>query len=101
MLATLLSHQKWEWIDLPPRPSLFSGHEERISLEDAVAILWGKSAAKTAESRDIHADFLKHWAVAGLNGVLLEAEAVQGKWYTSRQAVQRFQRKIKMKRKEQ
>jgi hypothetical protein len=100
MLATLLSHQKWEWTDLPPRSSLFSGDEDRISLEDAVSIFWGKSAAKDPQSRGIHADFRKYWAVLGMNGVLLEAETVQGKWYTSRQAVQRFQRKINMKRRE-
>jgi hypothetical protein len=100
MLATLLSHHKWEWTDLPPRPSLFSDDEDRISLEDAVSIFWGKSAAKDAESRGIHADLLKRWAIAGMNGVLLEAETVRGKWYTSRQAVQRFQRKLNTKRRE-
>ena len=98
MLVTLLTRQGYRWEDMPPRPNLFAGHEDRIPLEEAVRIFWGKSAAKDPESLSIHADFLRHWATTGLNGVLLEKELVAGKWYTSREAVRRFQEKLRMKR---
>ena len=96
MLARLLARQSCKWEDRPPRASLFANHEDRIPMEDAVSIFWGKSAAKDTESLDIHADFLRQWATVGINGVLLETEIIGGKWYTSRKAVQRFQQKIRI-----
>jgi hypothetical protein len=95
MLLTLLQRQGVEWRDRPS-PRLFSGDEQRILLEDAVRIVWGKAAAKDAESLGAHTEILKGWASHGLNGVVLETEVVGDKWFTSREAVKRFQEKLRM-----
>jgi len=95
MLLTLLQRQGVEWRDRPS-PRLFSDDEQRIPLEDAVRMVWSRSAAKDAESLGIHTEFLMGWASHGLNGVVLETEVVGDKWFTSREAVKRFQEKLKM-----
>ena len=77
-----------------PSPNLFGGGEERITLENAVSMVWSKSAAKDPESLSIHAGFLKNWATVGLNSAVLETDVVDGVWYTSAEAVERFQTKL-------
>jgi hypothetical protein len=58
MLLILLQKQRIDWIDRP-RSSLFAGDDHRIPLQDAVRMVWSKSAAKDAESLRIHTEFLK------------------------------------------
>jgi len=70
------------------RPIFFS------ALEEAVPMVWGKSAAKGPESLKIHTSFLKHWARVGINSAVLETDVVDGVWYTSKEAVERFQEKM-------
>ncbi len=69
---------------------LILGGEKLIGLEDAVALVWGKSAAADAESRRVHASILELFATQGLNGVILETRMKSKKWHTSREAVERF-----------
>ena len=69
---------------------LILGREELIPLEDAVALVWGKSAAKKPESRQAHTGILELFATKGLDGVILETTVKWKKWYTSREAVERF-----------
>lgn len=64
--------------------NLFRGAEDRIVLEEAVPMVWSKSAAKDPDSLRIHANFLKHWARVGINSAVLETDVVDGVWYTSR-----------------
>jgi hypothetical protein len=69
---------------------LVLGSEKLIRLEDAVSLVWGKSAAADAESRRVHAGILELFATEGLNGVILETRVKSKKWHTSREAVERF-----------
>jgi hypothetical protein len=69
---------------------LILGREELIPLEGAVALVWGKSAAKKPESRQAHTSILELFATRGLDGVILETTVKWKKWYTSREAVERF-----------
>jgi len=96
MLARLLNQNGCETVGASPRSRLFSGDESRIPLEDAVSTVCGKSAAKDPESLRIHTDFLKRWSTIGVNSVILETETVDDKWFTSREAVERFQRKLNL-----
>jgi hypothetical protein len=56
-----------------------------IRLEDAVTLVWGKSAAAESESRWAHASILELFATQGLNGVILETVEKWKKWHTSRE----------------
>lgn len=69
---------------------LILGGEKLIRLEEAVALVWGKSAAAKPEGRRAHAGILELFATQGLNGVILETIVKWKKWHTSREAVERF-----------
>lgn len=69
---------------------LILGKEPLIRLEDAVALVWGSSAARTPEGRHAHAGILELFATKGLNGVVLETTVKRKRWHTSREAVERF-----------
>jgi hypothetical protein len=69
---------------------LILGGEKLIHLEDAVALVWGKTAAAEPEDRRAHACILELFATQGLNGVILETIVKWKKWHTSREAVERF-----------
>jgi hypothetical protein len=64
--------------------------EKLICLEDAVTLVWGKSAAEKPESRRAHTGILEIFATSGLNGVVLETTLKRKKWHTSCEAVERF-----------
>ena len=69
---------------------LILGDEKVIRLEDAVALVWGKSVAAGPQSRRAYAGILELFATQGLNGVVLETIVKWKKWHTSREAVERF-----------
>jgi hypothetical protein len=69
---------------------LILGGEKLIRLEDAVGLVWGKTAAATPDSRRAHVGILELFATQGLNGVILETTVKWKKWHTSREAVERF-----------
>lgn len=94
LVCTLITHHGCARYSDPPSPKLFSRREVRITLEEAVPMVWGKSAAKDPESLRIHTSFLKHWARVGINAAVLETDVVDGVWYTSQEAVERFQEKM-------
>jgi len=94
LVCTLITHHSCAQHSDQPSPRLFSSQEDRITLEEAVPMVWGKSAAKNPESLKIHTSFLKHWARVGINSAVLETDVVDGVWYTSKQAVERFQEKM-------
>ena len=94
LVCTLIAHHKCAQHHIEQKPSLFSGNEKRIKLEAAVPMVWRRSSKDDVESVQIHAGFLLHWATAGLNSAVLEAEQIDGQWYTSKQAVERFTEKI-------
>lgn len=94
LVCTLITHHGCAQHSDQPSPRLFSSQEARITLEEAVPMVWGKSAAKDPASLQIHANFLKHWARVGINAAVLETDVVDGVWYTSQEAVERFQEKM-------
>lgn len=69
---------------------ILRGGEEKIPLSDAVELVWGRSAAQTPESVENHTGILRLFATKGVNGAVLETEFSRGRWFTSREAVQRF-----------
>lgn len=69
-------------------------HEKPITLEEAAKLFWGKSVAKNPESLRVHAEILQSWTTKGLGGRVLEANVRKGRWYTSREAVERFEQQL-------
>ena len=94
LVCTLIAHHGCATHRVGLHPNLFRGAKDRIPLESAVPMVWGKSAAKDPESLAIHTGFLKHWATDGLNSAVLEADVIDGVWYTSVDAVRRFKEKV-------
>ena len=94
LVCTLITHHGCAQHRMMPSPNLFGGTEDRITLESAVPMIWSKSAAKDPESLSIHVGFLKNWATVGLNSAALETDVIEGVWYTSVEAVERFQMKV-------
>lgn len=94
LVCTLIAHHKCAPHLINSKPNLFSENEERITLESAVPMVWRKSSKDDSEGLRIHAGFLLHWSTVGLNSAVLEVEQIDGEWYTSKEAVERFKEKI-------
>lgn len=92
MLACVLGSYNFSSIERPAAKLHQSG-EVLIALEEAIPIVWSKSAAKSAESRKNHASILDSWAMEGLVGVILETSVINGTRFTSREAAHRFKEK--------
>lgn len=97
LFACACCRRVWPLLDQSPfreavarEGPLILGGEKLIRLEEAVALVWGKSAAAKPESRRAHAGILELFATQGLNGVILETTMKLKKWHTSREAVERF-----------
>jgi hypothetical protein len=43
----------------------------------------------------IHAEILQSWATKGLGGRVLEATVHKDRWYTSREAIERFDQRVR------
>jgi hypothetical protein len=89
LVVELMHHQGLERAGARGGGILLS-KEERIPLSDGVAMIWGRAAAKTTQGLATHTSILKLWATKGMNGVVLETEARGERWFTTREAVQRF-----------
>lgn len=89
LLVELMLHHGLERAGSRGGPVLL-GKEKKIKLSEAVPLVWSKSAAKSQESLHSHTEILKLWATLGMNGVVLETTVTGKTWYTSREAVSRF-----------
>jgi hypothetical protein len=88
-VVELMQHQGLDRAGARGGPVLL-GEEEKLALSEAVAMVWGRAAGRNPGSVETHAAVLKDWATRGLNGVVLETVVSRDKWYTSKQAVERF-----------
>lgn len=68
--------------------------EKRITFEEAAKLFLGKSVGKGPVSLRIHADILRGWATKGLAGRVLDATIHKDRWYTSGEAVKRFEEQL-------
>lgn len=89
LLVELMQHQGLDQAGTRGDPVQL-GKETKIKLSEAVPLVWSKSAAKTPDSLRSHTEILKLFATQGLNGVVLETTVSGKNWYTSREAVSRF-----------
>jgi len=93
LVVQLLQHHGYE--DAGMRGGRISiDSEKRITLQEAATFIWSKSVAKNPESLRMHAEILRGWATKGLGGRVLEATVRRNRWYTSREAVERFERQL-------
>ena len=89
LLVELMQNQGLDRAGARGGPVLL-GEEEKIPLSEAVAMIWGRAVSRNPESVETHAALLKGWVTKGLKGAVLETVVARNKWYTRRQAVERF-----------